>query len=42
MRDALDSQLNERGISPEAFSELMIRLLDRGVLCRDESQREPS
>ena len=40
MRDALDSQLNERGISPEAFSELMIRLLDRGVLCRDESQRE--
>lgn len=40
MLDALDNQLNQRGISPEAFSELMIRLLDRGVLCRDESQRE--
>lgn len=40
MRDALDNQLNERGVSPEAFSELMIRLLDRGVVCRDESQRE--
>ena len=40
MRDALDHHLNERGLSAEDFSELMIRLLDRGVLCRDESNRE--
>ena len=40
MRDALEDQLQQRGISTEDFSELMIRLLDRGVLCRDESKKE--
>ncbi|MEJ6654909.1 MAG: DUF4194 domain-containing protein [Pseudomonas sp.] len=40
MRDALEDQLQQRGISAEDFSELMIRLLDRGVLCRDESKKE--
>lgn len=40
MRDALEAQLKERGIGEDEFSELMIRLLDRGVLCRDESKRE--
>ena len=40
MRDALEDQLQRRNISPGDFSELMIRLLDRGVLCRDESRRE--
>jgi len=40
MRDALEDQLQRRNISFEAFSELMIRLLDRGVLCRDESRKE--
>ena len=40
MREALEDQLQQRGISAEDFSELMIRLLDRGVLCRDESKKE--
>ncbi len=40
MREALEAQLNECGIAEDDFSELMIRLLDRGVLCRDESKRE--
>jgi len=33
-------ELGELGISAEEFSELLIRLLDYGVLCRDESQIE--
>ena len=40
MRDALEDQLQQYGISADDFSDLMIRLLDRGVLCRDESKRE--
>ncbi|WP_028614861.1 DUF4194 domain-containing protein [Halopseudomonas pelagia] len=40
MRDALDAALAERGLSNDDFSELMIRLLDRGVLSRDQSKRE--
>lgn len=40
MRDALEEQLQQHGISADDFSDLMIRLLDRGVLCRDESKRE--
>lgn len=40
MRDALDAALSERGLSNDDFSELMIRLLDRGVLSRDQSKRE--
>lgn len=40
MRDALEAALANRGLAPEDFSELMIRLLDRGVLSRDQSKRE--
>ncbi|WP_206613424.1 DUF4194 domain-containing protein [Parahaliea mediterranea] len=40
MRNALEAALEARGLRPEQFSELMIRLLDNGVLCRDESKRE--
>lgn len=40
MRDALENQLQQYGVSADDFSDLMIRLLDRGVLCRDESKRE--
>ncbi|TXR53788.1 DUF4194 domain-containing protein [Reinekea thalattae] len=36
----LDLQLEKAGISRNEYSELMIRLLDYGVLCRDESQTE--
>ncbi|TXS95399.1 DUF4194 domain-containing protein [Parahaliea maris] len=36
----IEETLETRGLSPEQFSELMIRLLDNGVLCRDESKRE--
>lgn len=40
IRTALDSALEARGVTAEQFSELMIRLLDHGVLCRTESRRE--
>lgn len=40
MLDALEDQLQRLNLSPADFSDLMIRLLDRGVLCRDESRRE--
>lgn len=40
MREALEAALQQRGVTPEAFSELMIRLLDYGVICRDESKKE--
>ncbi|GAB3270103.1 DUF4194 domain-containing protein [Parahaliea aestuarii] len=40
IRNALDDALEARGLGAEQFSELMIRLLDHGVLCRDESKRE--
>ncbi len=40
IRNALDDAVEARGLTPELFSELMIRLLDNGVLCRDESKRE--
>lgn len=36
----IDQELEQEGISREEFSELLIRLLDYGILCRDESQRE--
>src|SRR5690606_10493573 len=36
----LQARQAERGVSSAEFSDLMIRLLDRGVLCRDESKRE--
>jgi hypothetical protein len=36
----LDKQLEKAGITRNEYSELLIRLLDYGVLCRDESQTE--
>lgn len=36
----LEEQLATARYSMQEFSELLIRLLDYGVLCRDESQRE--
>lgn len=40
IQTSLESALEARGVDPGQFSELMIRLLDHGVLCRDESKRE--
>lgn len=40
LQTALNEALQAKGVSPAQFSELMIRLLDHGVLCRDESKRE--
>lgn len=36
----LEEQLKPTGLSREEFSEVVIRLLDYGVICRDESQIE--
>ena len=38
--EKIEEGLSELGVSPDEFSELLIRLLDFGVLCRDESQIE--
>lgn len=40
MLESLSRSLNQQGVAPNEFSELVIRLLDYGVLCRDESQVE--
>lgn len=40
MFDELDRLLEQQGLSRTDYSELLIRLLDHGVLCRDESQVE--
>ena len=40
LQHALNDALEARGVSQAQFSELMIRLLDHGVLCRDESKKE--
>ncbi|MBF1802677.1 DUF4194 domain-containing protein [Alloalcanivorax profundimaris] len=40
LRHALNEALDAHGVTPAQFSELMIRLLDHGVLCRDESKKE--
>jgi len=40
MLDTLDQQLEKHGLQLRDFSELMIRLMDYGVLCREESQVE--
>lgn len=40
MREHLEQRLAERGGDWQSFSELMIRLLDYGVLCRDENKKE--
>ena len=36
----LEKQLSDKGYSLQEFSELVIRLLDHSVLCRDESNVE--
>lgn len=36
----IEQQLDKAGVSQNEYSELLIRLLDYGVLCRDESQTE--
>lgn len=36
----IEQQLDKTGVSQNEYSELLIRLLDYGVLCRDESQTE--
>lgn len=36
----LEKQLEKAGLTRNEYSELLIRLLDYGVLCRDESQTE--
>ncbi|QJX01950.1 DUF4194 domain-containing protein [Alcanivorax sp. IO_7] len=40
LRHALNEALDAHGVTPAQFSELMVRLLDHGVLCRDESKKE--
>ena len=40
MFNELEKQLEKAGITRNEYSELLIRLLDYGVLCRDESQTE--
>ena len=40
MQHALNNALEARGVTPAQFSELMIRLLDHGALCRNESKKE--
>ncbi len=35
--DLFAEQLEQKNYTQEEFSELLIRLLDYGVLCRDES-----
>jgi hypothetical protein len=40
MLQAVEQQLEQQGLQTRDFTELMIRLLDYGVICRDESQVE--
>ena len=40
LQHALSEALNARGVTQAQFSELMIRLLDHGVLCRSENKKE--
>ena len=40
MLSELNTLLSKAGVSQAEYSELLIRLLDYGVLCRDESQTE--
>ena len=40
MHHELDRHLDQAGITRNEYSELLIRLLDYGVLCRDDSQTE--
>ncbi len=40
MLHAIETELEKEGLSQREFTELMIRLVDYGVVCRDESQIE--
>jgi len=40
MLQAIDKELEKQGLNQREFSELVVRLLDYGVICRDESQIE--
>lgn len=40
LRDLVLQELDKRGIAEDEFTDLLTRLLDYGVLCRDESQVE--
>lgn len=40
LKQWLDQQLQSKSVSVDEFTELLIRLLDYGVICRDESQVE--
>lgn len=40
MLEAIERDLSKQGLKTAEFSELLIRLLDYGVICRDESQVE--
>jgi len=40
MLHAIEKELEKEGLSQREFSELVVRLLDYGVICRDESQVE--
>ncbi|MGB1091392.1 MAG: DUF4194 domain-containing protein [Oceanobacter sp.] len=40
MLNVIESSLSEQGLTLRDFSELLIRLMDYGVICRDESQIE--
>lgn len=40
MLEAIEIELDKQGLKSQEFSELLVRLLDYGVICRDESQIE--
>ena len=40
MLHEIDRELEKEGLSQKEYSELLVRLLDYGVICRDESQVE--
>ena len=40
MLQMIDKECEQAGLSQKEFSELLVRLLDYGVICRDESQIE--
>lgn len=40
MLEAIERELDKQGLKTTEFSELLVRLLDYGVICRDESQIE--
>lgn len=40
IKEWIEQQLSKKTVTAEEFSEVLIRLLDYGVICRDESQVE--